>query len=196
MSENLNLGPLRQAIPFSSSIAITVQGLVCGVGSTLVRMTTAGDGNSRLSLDIDGGRLLAMLSAAFGRPVGADDILHHVEAAADQWHRGDKALANFRLIVARLPQLRDHADADRLRLAEYVLDRGVSPDVLLKELGLYSVSPDLQKYREDQPRIPAGHGRESGRWELDAGAVSQTPQPQQDTSIRVAAIRKAVSSEA
>jgi hypothetical protein len=49
----------------------------------------------------------------------------------------------------------------RLFLAEQCLAAGVTPAALMKAQGLDRA---LAKYREDEPRVPAGHRRESGRW--------------------------------
>ena len=157
----------RPSTPFHPAVSITDEGLVCGAGSTLVRMARTGSGRPRLLVEDDAVRLIAMLSAAFNRRVAATKIVPHVSAAAEHWSRGDKAVANFRLIFARLPQLRDQADAHRLCLAEYVLDQGLAPEALMKALGFAAPSVDLQKYREDQPRVPPGFGIDSGRWTDD-----------------------------
>ena len=164
----------------SRAIKISNDGLVCGAGSKLVRMTSR-RGHARLLIEDDAERLIAMLSAARGRPVAAHEIVPHVRAAGEYWARGDKALANLRLIFPNLPQLRDEADGVRLRLAEYVLDQGFAPDALMKELGFPSISEVLHKYREDQPRVPAGSGDESGRWTQDANY-----KPSQSRPVRLA----------
>ena len=160
---------------FHPAISIGDDGLVCGAGSILVRMARAG--GPRLMVEDDAARLVAMLSAAFNRRVSAAEIVPHVSAAAEHWARGDKAIANFRLTFARLPRLRDAADADRLRFAEYVLDRRFSPDALMKELGFGTASLDLRRYREDEPRVPTGFGDHGGRWTKDPAFVSPQYRP-------------------
>ena len=52
----------------------------------------------------------------------------------------------------------------RLALAEEVLANGAAPRALLKPLGLHSACLDALKFDPDQPRVPAGNGRESARW--------------------------------
>ena len=153
MLEAQRSGQPRPTTPFHPAISISDDGLVCGAGSTLVRMARTGS-SPRLMVEGDTARLVAMLSVAFNRRVSAAEIVPHVSAAAEHWARGDKAVANFRLTFARLPRLRDAADAERLRLAECALDHGLSPDALMKELGFAAVSTDLRRYREDQPRVP------------------------------------------
>ena len=164
-------------ISFFPSIAMTDQGLVCGAGSKLVRRKPVASGVSPLMMNDDVERLVAMLTAAFGRRFDAAEVLAPVSAAAAHWDRGDKALANFRLAFARLPRLRNQADADRLRLAEYVLDQGLPPDSLLKELGFAALSNEVRKYREDEPRVPAGFGEQGGRWTSDAAFGPSTASP-------------------
>lgn len=141
------------------SIEIDDAGLVLGAGTVLVRMEASG---RRLTLDADRDRLLALLSVAWNRPV-SDDFLPPIEAAAAYWQCGDKALANLRLVFASLPRLADPQDAYRLGLAETLLDKGLSPRRLMLELGLDPAALDLRKY-PGQPRVPAGNGRESGRF--------------------------------
>ena len=153
------------------SVAMTDSGLVCGAGSVLARMAGRADGTARLALDTDKGRLLAMLSVVTGEPVSAAKILHHVEAAAAHWQRGDKALANLRLVFARLPRPGDTAAVERLALTERLLDEGLAPGSLMKALWPQPVEDGLRRYDPAQPRVPAGHGVESGRWEFADGSA-------------------------
>jgi hypothetical protein len=57
----------------------------------------------------------------------------------------------------------------RLFVAEELLESGVTPTELMKAQGF---DPTLLKFNPDQLRVPAGSGRESGRWTSD-GAVSR-----------------------
>lgn len=142
------------------SIELDESGLVLGAGTSLVRRDPV---THRLDLSTDRDRCLALLAVVCGRPVAAG-ILDHVEAAGAHWQSGDKALANLRLVVAGLPKLDDPAHGYRLQAAAYLLDNGLSPRDLMKELGFDPSAVDLGKYDPDQPRVPAGSGRESGRW--------------------------------
>jgi hypothetical protein len=108
----------------------------------------------------DEARILALLGAAYGRQM-SPRIMHHVARASEQWVRGETALAQFELAFARLPRLQTREEAFRLFLAEEVLAQGMSPHELTKALGF---DPALLKYDADQPREPAGNGRNSGRW--------------------------------
>jgi hypothetical protein len=68
-----------------------------------------------------------------------------------------------------LPKI-DDTDAYRLFLAGTALEKGVSPSELMKALGFPRAARDLEKYNPDQPRVPAGSGRESGQWTSGVGA--------------------------
>lgn len=148
----------------SWSIAILDKGLVCGAGSVLARMVGPGDRPTGLALTTDRDRLLAMLSVAAGRPVPAAEVLHHIEAASAHWRNGDKAVANLRLIFARLPSPTDCAAVDRLARAEVLLDEGLPPARLMKALWPKRLADELRRYNRNEPRVPAGNGVESGRW--------------------------------
>ncbi|MFZ0496798.1 MAG: hypothetical protein WBD78_07655 [Methylocella sp.] len=63
-----------------------------------------------------------------------------------------------------MPRLASTNDAYRLYLAEALLDDGLPPREMLAELGLGRAMRLLDKYGPDQPRVPAGSGRESGQW--------------------------------
>lgn len=65
-------------------------------------------------------------------------------------------------------------DAERLSLAESLLDQGMTPRGLMKELGLDPATLDLRNYNPAQPRVPAGSGRESGRWGPGGGGANSS----------------------
>jgi hypothetical protein len=149
--------------PIEPMVAIIDAGLVLGAGTQLVRMATGQPTQTELSLAQDEARLFALLAVAFRRP-SFPNILRHIENASSYWRRGEKALANIHLAFARLPRLGDETDAWCLHLAAAMLDEGYSPRRLLRELGYLSSSARFQKYDPEQPRVPAGSGRESGQW--------------------------------
>lgn len=160
---------------FSTVIEINDTGLVFGAGTVLGRMTRDKRGDASLDLDADSQRIFALLAAAYGRAVSSD-ICRHIESASEQWRRGDKALANIRLAFARLPRLETRADAFRLFHAENLLERGVSPRALMLAFGFDPEAVDLAKYDPNQPRVPAGNGRQSGEWG-DGGGASKPAEP-------------------
>ena len=143
--------------------------------------------NGRLTVEADSARCIALLSVLSCRPLGPE-ILRPIEAAAAYWAAGEKALANLRLVFSGLPTPGSTADAHRLTAAAWCLDQGLTPRELMKALDLDPSVLDLRKYDPNQPRVPAGSGRESGRWTTEAGegdrqfVPSSKPEP-----IRVAA---------
>jgi hypothetical protein len=117
---------------------------------------------------------LALLAVAFGKSVPVH-VIGNLRRAAEQWSRGDKCLAHIHLAFAGLPQI-DEDCAARLALADEALRMGVTPRALFKALGLDSAALDALKFNPDQPRVPAGSGRESGRWTSDGnGSGSGAP---------------------
>ncbi len=71
-----------------------------------------------------------------------------------------------------LPRLESANDVYRLYLAEALLDDGLPPREMLAELGLFRAMRQLDKFDPDQPRVPAGSGRESGQWTKDGSLAS------------------------
>ncbi len=79
------------------------------------------------------------------------------------WHSGDKSLAAIHLAQTGLPEIGEDA-AYRLLLAAELIDAGLAPRELARELGVSPVQFGVSKYNENQPRVAAGSGRESGQW--------------------------------
>jgi hypothetical protein len=100
-------------------------------------------------------------------------LLRPIEKAIAIWSGGDRALAQLRLTFSPLPHLREPADVARLNAAAWLLDHGVSAHDLAKELGLSGY--ELLKFDPNQPRVPAGHGRESGEWTKVNSAEPSAP---------------------
>lgn len=124
-----------------------------------------------------------MLAAAQDRQVSSRAI-ETIRGASEIWQTGDKALAQIRLAYIGLPVI-DEKGAYRLHLAADLLDKGFSPLLLLKELGLSSSLRALEKYSPDQPRVPAGSGRERGRWTSgNAANASMENPPQRNTIVQ------------
>ena len=148
----------------NSRITLHEHGLMVGNDLALIRLVK-GD----LAIAEDGERCLALLSVLDRRPIDAD-VLLHFEAAAAYLRRGDKALANLRLAFARLPAISNPFDLQRLRFANELFARGITPRQLMRELALDSSALDiLAKYSPDQPRVPAGNGRASGQFGSNSG---------------------------
>ncbi|MFA4994216.1 MAG: hypothetical protein WC521_02805 [Bdellovibrionales bacterium] len=61
-----------------------------------------------------------------------------------------------------------HAHA-RAVAAQYYIRRGYVPALPVEIAKATASDEAFLKYREDQPRVPAGNGRESGRWTDEGG---------------------------
>ena len=142
----------------------------------LIRMSQTTQHGRRLAIDEDADRCLALLSVAFRRPVTAD-LLGHAEAAFIFWKRGEKAVANFRLLFSGLPLFADATAALRVQLADFCLENGLTPAALLDELGICPKLSSLEKYDPEQPRVPAGSGRASGEWANDVASFLERTTP-------------------
>jgi hypothetical protein len=80
---------------------ISREGLMLGAGTVLAGIARDERGRPRLALD-DEPRALALLAAAYGRPV-EPHVLAKMRRAAELWNDGDKALAHIQLTYASLP---------------------------------------------------------------------------------------------
>jgi hypothetical protein len=182
--------------PIAYAAEIGEDGLVLGAGTILARMTRDSLGEPAFDLEQDEDRLYALLAATHGRPM-SPDLSRHLGEAFAHWRRGEKALANIRLAFAQIPRLGDRSDAYRLFLAEELLDAGMSPAALMKGLGFDAPARGLAKYDPNQPRVPAGSGRNSGRWGSGGGAAKApapaaiVPAPAVASPPVVAAVRAA-----
>jgi len=109
-------------------------------------------------------RAVALVSVAIGRPLDASAATH-VRRALAKAREGDRALALTHLALAGVGHLDDpREDARRLFIADELMKAGVPPATILAALG--DAPPDAldRAYNPDQPRVPAGNGRPSGRW--------------------------------
>ncbi len=162
--------------PLHRAMTFTQDGLVLGRGTLLAEFEKDGRGKGRetshLLLDGHEARLLSLLTAAYGEPV-AEGVLEKIRRAAEFWCASEKALAQIHLAFMGLPKI-DEADAYRLFLAGTALEKGASPSELLKALGFPRAARNIEKYNPDQPRVPAGSGRESGQWTLGGANGSGT----------------------
>ena len=165
--EDRGLAP-RAYLPMNP-VELTDDGLVGGAGSTFIRMRKSASGADELAFDQDGERLIALMSVVANRPLAEADVLPPIQAAARYWQRGDKALANLRLVFTKLPKVSDQTSSCRLALAEHLLDNGVSPRRLLVELGLAAATPYIEKYNPDH--VPSGNGRRSGQFDFPPGTI-------------------------
>ncbi len=153
----------ERAVPSSPVLNLRPEGLVLGAGTVLV----AADGARRLkSLQGQEARVLALLSAAYGRAV-APSVLGNIERAAKCWTEGEDCLAYIHLAHSGLQAPRDHrAAACRLFIADSLIGAGVSPRAILEALkvGASYIDAIEKVYNPAEPRVPAGSGRTSGQW--------------------------------
>lgn len=147
-------------VPFNALPIIRERGIILGHGTVLARMGCNRHREFLLTLHLDEGRLLSLLSAVYGRQV-SPDVMHHISRASEQWRRGDRVMAQIELAYARFPRLETKEDAFRLFLADALLRQGMTPQRLMRELGF---DPSLLKYDDTEPREPAGDVKLSGEW--------------------------------
>jgi hypothetical protein len=141
-------------------LAIKDAGLVLGAATILVRM---GETRSAAKASCACSRSGAASESArcSYRDQVPPGIVKNIEKASEQWGRGEKALAHIHLAFTGLPRLESANDAYRL-----------PPREMLAELGLGRAMRQLDKFDPDQPRVPAGSGRESGQWTKDGSLAS------------------------
>jgi hypothetical protein len=156
---------------YRPGLVIEDAGLVLGADTILVRMGETRSGAKFLAVEADRERLLSLLGVSYRDQV-PPGIVKNIEKASEQWRRGEKALAHIHLALAGLPRLESANDVYRLYLAEALLDDDLSPREMLAELGLDRTMRQLDKFDPDQPRVPAGSGRESGQWAKDGASTS------------------------
>ena len=156
--------PLRRSLTFSQA------GLMLGRGTLLAEFEKERRAARTLALDGNEARLLSLLTAAHGKPV-AEGVIEKIRRAGKLWCAGEKALAQIHLAFIGLPTI-DEMGAYRLFLAGVALEKGLGPSDLMKALGFPRAARDVEKYSPDQPRVPAGSGRESGQWTKDDSLAS------------------------
>lgn len=149
---------------FGRQTALSERGLFLG-GVLLAKM-----GDEGLCLDGEEERILTLLSVARNGDVNRA-ALSALRRVSKHWQSGDKCLAAITLAQSGLGKL-DAEGAYRLSLAAELLEAGVTPRELRRELGLRPVQLDVSKYDENQPRVPAGSGRASGQWTSGDGAAA------------------------
>jgi hypothetical protein len=155
---------VKRAARFYPRLELTDEGLILGAGTILAKAARDSRGSPKLALP-SGPRLMALLATAYEWPIGPR-IVAKIERACELWNEGEKALAHIHLAHAGLPVC-DGQRALRLFAAGELLESGITPQALLKAQGFDPAPLDIQKYNPDQPRAPAGNGRESGRWTAD-----------------------------
>jgi hypothetical protein len=123
---------------------------------------------------------LGLLAVAYGEKI-SQAALASLRRVVKHWQGGDKCLAAIHLAQMGLPDIGEDA-AYRLSLAAELIDAGVAPREPARELG-FDPPADLAKYNPDQPRVPAGSGRESGQW-TEGGATGSPLTEGRSLSVR------------
>ena len=151
-----------RAVPIAPALTLTTEGLVLGAGTVLL---SAPAPRHLSSLQGQEARVLALLAAAYGKPITLS-VRGIIERAAKAWREGDDFLAQIHLAHTQLYSLHDvRVAAYRLFLADGALRAGASTSDVLRALHLDAGFIDaVEKYNPDQPRVPAGSGRTSGEW--------------------------------
>jgi hypothetical protein len=104
-----------RSVPISTELNFTHDGLVLGAGAVIV----PAEGPRLLkSLDGEEARVLALLSAAYGKAV-PPSVLGNIRRAGKAWREGDDCLAYVHLAHACLGELQHpHDAAQRLIIAD------------------------------------------------------------------------------
>jgi hypothetical protein len=155
-----------RARPQRCTLEMTDRGVLLGA-DTILLAADEDDGPSDRAEE----RLLALLGVAYKRRV-ASDVIAHVRKASALWTSGNKSLARIHLAFAHLPRLESPEDAFRLLWADELIGAGVAPGIILEAIDFEAGTLDLRKFNPNQPRVPAGNGRESGRWGTGGGDTS------------------------
>ncbi len=149
-------------------LAMTFEGdaLVLGVGT---RLGLANRGlllRNQRSEAFDEARVAALLAAAYGRAIGPSELAY-IRGALEKQSEGQTPLALVYLALADLPKLQPPAEAAwRLAAADELMKGGMARGEILGALGIGKTAGEefVRAYNPDQPRVPAGNGRESGQW--------------------------------
>jgi hypothetical protein len=161
-------------VPLDAVMNFTADGLVLGARTVLAPATKTGT-NRTIRLEGREARLVTLLCAAHLRPV-PPEALGHIRKATERWSEGDSSLAEVHLALSGMAKLAEpHLAAQRLFLADGLMEAGIVPEAILRALGLApSVLEALVKDYHTQPRVPSGSGRTSGQWTSDGGAGGGT----------------------
>jgi hypothetical protein len=177
----------RACAPLHVSMTFVGDELVLGADTRLAAVDRAASGaKDKAARDA---RLIALLSATFGRSIGAS-ILAHIGRALVKKRQGDTTHALMHLALTGLPKLTQATDdARRLFVADGLMKEGVTPRTILQAMELDTETLDEveRAYNREQPRVPSGNGLESGRWTNgNAGDGSVLSDPARATNERQA----------
>jgi hypothetical protein len=160
--------------PLHCTMTFEGDDLVLGAGTRLATVERGPRRVDKHAVLADDARLVAMLSAAYRRPIGAS-VLGYIRCALVKRGEGETAVALTHLALTGLPKLAlPEEDARTLFMADGLVEAGVDPRMILRALDLdESPLEELERrYNPDQPRVPAGNGDESGQWTAGANGAA------------------------
>jgi len=105
----------------------------------------------RTPIEADQERIWTLLSVAYGEKI-SQAVFGSLRRVAKHWQGGDKSLAAIHLAQTGLPDIGEDA-AYRLSLAAELIDAGVAPRELARELG-FDPPAGLIKYDPNEPPVP------------------------------------------
>jgi hypothetical protein len=159
-------GARNASAPLHPLMTFEGDALVLGAGTKLAVAESGSHRGERGASAANDAHVVALLSAAYRRPI-EPAMLTHIRRALVKQNEGEAALALIHLALTGLPRLANpEEDARRLFMADGLIKAGVARRVILQALELDPARLDdlERRYNPDQPRVPAGNGRQSGQW--------------------------------
>jgi hypothetical protein len=145
---------LPPAPPFCRSAQLTDRGIVLGEGVVLAPLARRDDGGGVLVVEGREAEIFALLSLARGGAI-RPNVLHGLHGVAKSFGQGEIVGAMIRLAQIGLPPLRGPRDAEMLKTGANFLDKGFSPQTLLRAAGIGGPDgPDVAD-APDNPDAPA-----------------------------------------
>lgn len=144
-----------------------------GAGTVLAMMDGSAAPTAGLALDEAAEEhLLALLAAAYGRPVERR-VLGNIRRALRYCRDGHQHPAAIELALRGLPPLVGDEAAYRLYLADRLITDGAAPREVAKVLGAGLALPDTARagFNPNQPRVPAGNP-DGGQWDNGNGVTA------------------------
>ena len=144
-----------------ANLSLGSDAVTLGAGTVVAKRQDDGS----IILDGEEERMLVLLSVAYGQPLDPS-VLASFRCASKSASAGDECMAAMHIALAKLPRITDPGDAARrLFIADGLTAAGVAPRDIWKALGFDpAVLNALEKYDQDEPRVPAGSGKPSGQW--------------------------------
>ncbi len=134
-------------------LTLTKDALLLGADTVIAKRRN--DGGMACEIDGREEEILALIAAAYGRPV-SPDIIAHLRRADQAFTRGDLVSAQMHIAFTGLHGIEDEAPASlRLFLADRLLQAGLGPRDLLSALtDETDPSESFQKASPDDPKHP------------------------------------------